>query len=341
VTTLTSATGADSRALRDLFGTFLTGVTVVTLWDESGSPTGFTANSFTSVSLEPPLILVCVANTSRSQGMLAAAERFGVNILSDGQRDTSNAFAARSGTKFEGVPRWSEPGGPPLIEGSLGAIDCRREQTILAGDHSVVIGRVLGYQREQGRPLGYYGGGYVTFGLGSDALERHGGAVIVGAVAALENRVLLVRRAGQPLWEIPATPLRPGERHETALPRLLASLGVQAEVSFLFSIFQVPGEFRTRMIFRAALAGPAPASRLPDGAEIALFSEEQAPWTLVGRSEGTVLRRFFSEQATARFGIYWDSEDGGRVAPLEGVPLPWSQYGDGGRDGAVPPNPAR
>jgi flavin reductase (DIM6/NTAB) family NADH-FMN oxidoreductase RutF len=206
----TAVEAADARALRDVFGSFMTGVTIVTLHDHDGTKRGFTANSFTSVSLDPPLILVCVGNQASSHDALCRAERFGVNILGDWQREASTAFSSRTGKRFEAVESWSAANGsPPLITGSLAALDCAREQVIAAGDHSIVIGRVLGFNRSTGQPLGYYGGSYVAFGLGAEALERLGGeAIRVGCLLECRDKILLVRRANTAAWELPATPLR-------------------------------------------------------------------------------------------------------------------------------------
>src|SRR5690625_7429364 len=93
---LTYAESSDARQLRDLFGTFLTGVTVVTAYEPDGTPRGFTANSFTSVSLDPPLILICVGNNLRCRSILDCARRFGVNILRDEQTQLYARLAARS-----------------------------------------------------------------------------------------------------------------------------------------------------------------------------------------------------------------------------------------------------
>jgi len=325
VTGWVSAAEVGPRGLRDLFGAFLTGVTVVTALADDGSPAGFTANSFTSVSLDPPLVLVCVANGARSCRILTAAERFGVNILSDAQQDVSAAFASRTGTRFEGLEILSEPGGPPLIVGSVGSIDCRREQVVQAGDHAIVIGRVLGFRREPHPPLGYYAGGYVSFGRGADLLERRDGTgIVVGGLISLEENVLILRRPGRSGWEIPTVALRSGECHRTALPVLLGQFGVRAEFFFLFSVFQPPGDARLRMFFRGVMTEPPARSELPDGTRLALVSEADAPWSLLhGPGECVGLRRFFRERQDARFGIYWDTECGGQVASIEGEPQPW------------------
>jgi flavin-dependent trigonelline monooxygenase, reductase component len=318
------------RALRDLFGTFLTGVTVVTMQDRDGAMRGFTANSFTSVSLDPPLILVCVASQASSHDALCAADRFGVNILGDWQRESSNVFASRSEKKFEAVDIWSPSGGPPLLAGSLSAMDCQREQVIAAGDHSIVIGRVIGFHKGLGQPLGYHSGGYVAFGLGSEALERLGGeAIRIGCLLEFNDKILLVRRANAPAWELPAAPLRAGEDHRQLLPRLLAKFGIAADVSSLYSVYQEAGEAHTTMIFRGVASDMPDEQSLSDGTTLRLFAQNEEPWQLVmGNSPSEAIRRFFRERAQSRFGIYWETGDGGRIASLQSAPQPWLRHAD-------------
>ena len=97
----------DARALRDAFGAFPTGVTVVTAHDPSGQPIGFTANSFTSVSLDPPLLLICLAKSSRNFAAITGSAGFAVNILSETQKDVSNTFARPVEDRFAAV-EWEE-----------------------------------------------------------------------------------------------------------------------------------------------------------------------------------------------------------------------------------------
>ena len=322
----TDAGTADGRALRNLFGTFLTGVTIVSAHDADGRPRGFTANSFTAVSLAPPMVLVCIRKAAGSFAEFATADRFGVSILGDWQRNLSAAFASPSASKFDGVAVDTPPGGPPLIAGSLSTMDCAREGVIDAGDHAMILGRVLRYTTRPGRPLGFYRGGYVAFETGATALERLGGdAIVAGGIVEHRGRVVLMRRAGHASWEIPTVPLRHGEDHRRALPALLARLGLKADVSLLYSVFQEPGDPHTSMIFLAEATEIPTAATLPDGTELCAFAATETPWMLVaGSSSKEVLRRYFVERETARFGIYWDAPDrGGRVAPIGGTPRRW------------------
>jgi flavin reductase (DIM6/NTAB) family NADH-FMN oxidoreductase RutF len=326
-----AASDADARTLRDMFGTFMTGVTIVTMRDQDGVKRGFTANSFTSVSLDPPLILVCVGNRAGSHDALCRAGRFGVSILGDWQREASTAFSSRTGKRFDAVETWaSAAGGPPLIIGSLAALDCAREQVVAAGDHSIVIGRVLGFSRTAGQPLGYCGGGYIAFGLGAEALERLGGeAIRVACLLECHDKVLLLRRASAAAWELPATPLRAGEDHRQAIPQLMVRLGVRADVSFLYSVYQDVSEAHTTMVFRGVASDLQDEWTLADGTVLRLFTETEEPWRLVrGKSPPEVIRRFFYERVHSRFGIYWDTHNGGRIASLQNSPLPWFRRGE-------------
>jgi flavin reductase (DIM6/NTAB) family NADH-FMN oxidoreductase RutF len=153
--------GSDPRTLRDAMGCFATGITIVTATASDGSSVGLTANSFTSVSLEPPLLLVCIANTAGSAGVLRAAERFGVNVLQTSQQQTSNRFASKGEDRFAGTA-WS-PGesGVPLLDGSLASFECRRHAVHEGGDHFILVGEVVRARFEPRRdPLLYFRGKY-------------------------------------------------------------------------------------------------------------------------------------------------------------------------------------
>ncbi|MEM0923300.1 MAG: flavin reductase family protein [Pseudomonadota bacterium] len=154
----------DIRALRDALGAFATGVTIVTARAQDGEPVGFTANSFTSVSLDPPLLLVCLAHKAFSYGIFREADSFAVNVLEAGQEEIARRFATKSVDKF-GETEWT-PGslGAPLIAGSLARFDCAMHQRVVAGDHDVLMGRVLGFSRHEGQALVYHFGEFRTLG---------------------------------------------------------------------------------------------------------------------------------------------------------------------------------
>lgn len=152
--------GSDPRTLRDALGCFATGVTVVTTLDEAGQPVGLTANSFSSVSLGPPLILFCLARSSANVERFRQAAHFAINVLHIGQQPTSGVFA-RSGDRFQDVAWEAWDTGVPILSGALASFECATDQIVEAGDHLVIIGRVTRARFEPRRdPLLYFRGKY-------------------------------------------------------------------------------------------------------------------------------------------------------------------------------------
>jgi len=139
---------------------FPTGVTIVTVRDAQGSPHGMTASSFTSVSLAPPLVLVCVDHGAKVLGHLRPSKYLGINILSESQHQLSVHFARRGQDRFDGVDWTAGHHGVPLIPGVLAALECRIDRMEDAGDHAIVIAEVLRTEFRDGRPLVYFGSGY-------------------------------------------------------------------------------------------------------------------------------------------------------------------------------------
>lgn len=153
--------GSDSRTLRDALGCFGTGVTVVTTMDANDKPVGLTANSFTAVSLDPPLLLVCLANTVQSLPSFAASDVFAVNVLHIGQQTVSGRFAKRQEDRFAATPWETWDTGAPIIEHSLASFDCTKFAWHEAGDHVILVGRVQRVRFEPRRdPLLYFRGRY-------------------------------------------------------------------------------------------------------------------------------------------------------------------------------------
>ena len=151
---------SESADLRRVLGRFVTGVTVVTSLDKDGRLHGLTANSFTSVSLDPPLVLVCVSVGTRSYGALLQQGRFAIHILSRDQVEIARAFAARGGDRA-GICGWQvSPRGYPILEKYLAVLECRLEREHHAGDHAILIGRVenLVSGADGDRPLVFYRG---------------------------------------------------------------------------------------------------------------------------------------------------------------------------------------
>ena len=153
----------DAAVFRQLCGRFPTGVVVVTTTMEDGRPVGMTANSFTSVSLNPPLVSVNVDQNAAMHQHMARAERFAINILESGQEALSRRFAEEHPDRFDGIGYHMSDGGYPLLDGALAVLECIRHIAFVAGDHMIVVGEVTGGSVSDGRPLLYYRGGYYDF----------------------------------------------------------------------------------------------------------------------------------------------------------------------------------
>jgi flavin reductase (DIM6/NTAB) family NADH-FMN oxidoreductase RutF/DNA-binding IclR family transcriptional regulator len=153
----------DQRELRDVLGAFVTGVTIITTVDADGKPRGVTANSFSSVSLDPPLVLWSQATTSQSFPVFRDAKRFVVNILSEEQVELSRRFAtSKIVDKFEGVSHRKGMGGIPILDGSSAFLECRSFATYPGGDHVVYLGEVENFERSARKPLAFHGGRYMV-----------------------------------------------------------------------------------------------------------------------------------------------------------------------------------
>lgn len=153
----------DQARFRTVLGHFATGVTVVASMNHD-QPVGLSVNSFTSVSLDPPLVAFCVARESTTWPKIRGAGSFCVSVLSEDQEDLSRVFATRGADKFAGVGWDRAPSGAPYLLGSLAWIDCALDAEHDGGDHFIVVGRarrleVIG----DGRPLIFYRGGYGHF----------------------------------------------------------------------------------------------------------------------------------------------------------------------------------
>jgi flavin reductase (DIM6/NTAB) family NADH-FMN oxidoreductase RutF len=139
---------------------FASGVTVVTTCDADARPQGLTASAFTSVSLDPPLVLVCVDHKAQSYPALRESPRFAINILATDQQDVSRRFATTGFDKFESVPfRWSSLG-LPLLDGALAYLECTTANRHPAGDHTIFVGLVEQVTVTAGQPLLYFRGQY-------------------------------------------------------------------------------------------------------------------------------------------------------------------------------------
>ncbi|MGH2808150.1 MAG: flavin reductase family protein [Actinomycetota bacterium] len=133
---------------------FASGVTVVTVEDER--PHGMTASAFASVSLEPPLVLVCLDHGSRTRALLLEKESFAINVLSNAQEDVARAFSKRGTKPFDSLSHHKGETGNPLLDGALAWLECNLHEVVTMGDHDLVVGEVVSAAAADGDPLLYF-----------------------------------------------------------------------------------------------------------------------------------------------------------------------------------------
>ncbi len=150
----------DSKEIRNVMGHFATGVTVITTKDKAGVPAGLTANAFTSLSLNPPLVVICVDKTVQCYACFEESKAFVVNILNEDQEELSRRFATKGIEKFEGISWHLGELGVPILDGTMGTIECRVADSFEGGDHTVYLGEIVNATAQGERPLLFFKGKY-------------------------------------------------------------------------------------------------------------------------------------------------------------------------------------
>ena len=151
---------ADSAAFRRACSRFATGVAIATVRAEDGTPHGLTVNSFASVSMEPPLILICIDLRCNFLQYFRRSSHFAVNVLAEAQRHLADAFAVKPKDRFDGVEWYEGETGSALLHGAIAALECGVQRIIAAGDHEILLGQVVSARVEEGQPLLYFRSDY-------------------------------------------------------------------------------------------------------------------------------------------------------------------------------------
>jgi flavin reductase (DIM6/NTAB) family NADH-FMN oxidoreductase RutF len=297
------------RALRDAFGTFMTGVTVVTTTDATGRPLGFTANSFASVSLDPPLLLVQISRNSVNYVNFTTAPGFAVNILSEGQKHISNTFARPADDRFAGTEWQAGPQGSPILAGVSAWFDCTLNQVVEAGDHAILIGRVEAFHATSSPGLGYYRGTYFT-PVATQGAVPTGPDIIVSAILERQGQVLLVDDGFGGLT-LPTA--RVGRDGTTAtLAALIAQSGIDAAPGPLYSVYEDVARGQQHIAFRCPATTGAPTKGAFVDLAPASFSE------VTDQALRTMLDRLAEESRMGNYGIYFGNQNAGQIARVAG-----------------------
>ena len=299
----------DPYEFRRALGCFVTGVTVVMTTDELGVPRGFTANSFSSVSLDPPLVSVCIDRGISSYRVFSGCSGFSISILGESQRDVSNLFASRSREKFAHVAwRSSQITRSPRLADSVAWFDCVPYRSVDAGDHLILIGRVVDFGYSDQSPLSFCRGNYLTYDLMQHVLS-HGVAqkLSIGAIVNAGESILLVPENGQ--WTFPMSRYMGAKGEEGGLYGELRRLGVSIDLNFLYAVFDGPGDGQLTIFYRGETTGVDCA-----GGPGRLFAYDEIPWDAFPlEAYRSMLSRYLDERRRFEFGIYVGSSKEGTV----------------------------
>ena len=303
----------DKFDLRRAFGSFATGVTIVTTLDAQGQPSGFTANSFSSVSLEPPLVLVSIAKSAYGLTTFSECKGFAINILAEHQRNLSNRFASAGSDKFSDV-KW-QPGanGAPLLSAVIAWFDCENFQQVDAGDHVILIGKVLDYSYNTDAPLGFCRGAYVSFGLSPKMLElvTSTGRLQVGALIENDGKILLQTDIHTGEVKIPVADSVGDVSQPNSLLGRLAEAGIEAKLPFLFAAYS---SLDTRFIYyRGELKS---IGQVTQTKQLHFYDYDEIPWGAVCDANEDMIKRFYREHEVDNFGVYIGDYSRGDIYPL-------------------------
>ena len=302
----------DIREFRQALGAFMTGVTVVTTINKRGQPIGFTANSFTSVSLDPPLVLVCLAKKSGNCNSFANGKSYAINILAESQEDISGVFASSVADRYAGIDWHTESTGSPILNDVAAWLDCTMHEVVDAGDHLIFIGRVVAFDHSNQSPLGYLRGNYLRFSLGQEAamaMENPDQKTAVGAFIEKQGEIFLLEN--EQGLHLPHAPRLGNDEDEDSLLGTLKSLGLFTDTQYLFAVFENKQSNILSIYYRALVED---ISQLTDGK---FYPFDQIPFNRVTDDlTKMMLKRYVKERESDAFGIYVGDEEQGAVEPL-------------------------
>lgn len=304
-------TDINPKELRSAFGTFMTGVTVVTTNSSEGENIGFTANSFTSVSLDPPLLSVCLAKTMNCCKAFENSSHFAINILAEAQEDISNLFASYKGDRFAKVDWQADEFGTPIIDGVTTSFSCSNYQQIDAGDHMILLGKIEQFSSTGHEGLGYSNQGYFSLGLERGAVEPPTSVrnFKVGVIIESDGGILL--KDSDAGLEPPYVEVENRTGALGAISKYVQSKGMDVEFGPVYSIFdnQKTGDYSVYFLANNASQQSTDLGRFYD-------IEKLVELPLSSQYLKDMLGRYALETEVGVFGLYLGDEDEGDVHNL-------------------------
>jgi len=289
----------DPKELRSAFSSYMTGVTVVTAVSKSGDPVGFTANSFSSVSLTPPLLLVCPGQHLSSYDVFRDVDHFAVNILAENQEAISNLFASSKGDRFAQT-RWApDMFGSPILDGVAAHFSCETFQCVEAGDHNILIGEVKDFGANSVKGLGFSSSGYFTLTPQASFSERPFDytKAYAGAVIECGGHVFVQEIDGK--FQLPIVEANDPYHASLTIRDHLKNNGLEVDIGQTYSVFDDPNAREHFTYFRAS-AKSLNETSIGSFVRIEALKTENMNLSTVG----IMMNRFKSEYNNKQFGLF-------------------------------------
>ncbi len=311
----------DPLQLRRAFGKFMTGITVITTTLEDGTPIGITANSFTSVSMEPPLLLICLAKSLNSYPVYEKTSHFAVNILSHRQKNVSQIFARPSiDDRFAKIKWKSDSFNNPVIDYTVAHFSCSVYDKKDAGDHLILIGKIEDFTDSSRMGLGYYNGSYFNISMERKIAElrlppsntdKPLTKYYVGAIIKKDNHIWLLKDADGSF----KLPYVVQDCYSGILDKLINKIGeygLQCNLETVYSIYNTEQDNKHFIYYSASIAKIS-EEEMPqqEGHWISLDNLKQIKFE--NKAISIMLNRYAEEEETGITGLYLGDEQNGQV----------------------------
>jgi flavin reductase (DIM6/NTAB) family NADH-FMN oxidoreductase RutF len=299
----------DENLLRRAFGSFMTGVTIVTATDTDNTPVGFTANSFTSVSMDPPLLLVCPGKHITFYELFNTTTHFAVSILAEGQEAISNNFASGPDDRFEQVSWHRDNFGSPIIDNVCASFSCRVHHRFEAGDHMVLVGEILEFEQFERPGLGYNGNGYFSLSKEQQADTTSDSSVngVTGMIVRFEDQILVMDSDDG--LTLPTIQQQGRRGARSAMQRHIKDLGLDITLGPVYSIYDNNNNNNNHYTFFLANATSDAAKNTGRFIPVQQLDSN----AFADKAQATMMSRFKTEIRNKVFGLYIGDVEAGDV----------------------------
>ena len=297
----------DENLLRRAFGSFMTGVTIVTTTDENNAPVGFTANSFTSVSMDPPLLLVCPGKHITFYELFNTTTHFAVSILAEGQEAISNNFASGPEDRFEQVNWHRDNFGSPVIDNACASFSCRVHHRFEAGDHMVLVGEILAFEQFERPGLGYSVDGYFSLSKEQQADTASDSSVngVTGMIVRFDDHILVMD--GDDGLALPTIQQQGRHGARSAMQQHIEQLGLDISLGPVYSIYDDKNNNHYTFFLANATSDAAKTA----GRFIPVQQLDSKAFA--DKAQATMMSRFQTEIRNKVFGLYIGDVEAGDV----------------------------